>query len=273
MLADFEKKSRKMLSWLENIVFRNNDIPQVNDCSINVYPTLGNLQDYAAKLNISRSNNNLDDSGYRMIEMKKYECFVDIGNIGPDYILGHAHNDIFSFILYVNDKPFIIDRGISTYNESKLRLEEKSTSSHNTVMIAGNEQNEIWSNFRVARRTYPKIHNQKNNYIKASYNSIYNNASHNREFYFNENNLILRDLVNYEHVNFSYLHFAPNIDPILNDNKLTTKLGTIILENFRNIVLEDYDYCDGFNKIKKAKKLKMEFIEESKIQINIGNNL
>ena len=189
------------------------------------------------------------------------------GKIGPDYILGHAHNDIFSFILYVDNEPFIIDRGISTYNQSLLRLEEKSTSSHNTVMIAGNEQNEIWSNFRVAKRTYPQIHNQKNNYIKASYKSIYINASHNREFYFNENNLFLRDYVNHECVNLSFLHFAPNVNPILNDNILTTKLVKIVLQNFRNIVLENYDYCYGFNKTKKAKRLKMEFIEKSKIQI------
>ena len=52
-----------------------------------------------------------------------YEC-LDVGKIGPDYILGHAHNDIFSFILYVDNEPFIIDRGISTYNQSLLRLEE-----------------------------------------------------------------------------------------------------------------------------------------------------
>ena len=44
----------------------------------------------------------------------------------------------------------------------------------------------------------------KNNYIKASYKSIYINASHNREFYFNENNLFLRDYVNHECVNLSF---------------------------------------------------------------------
>ena len=268
-----ENKSSNMLSWLENLAFKNDDLPQVNDSSSRIYPSLNELKKYSEQINLKKSNLKLSDSGYRKYVTNNYECLIDVGKIGPDYILGHSHNDIFSFILYVHNEPFIIDRGISTYNQSQLRLEEKSTSSHNTVMIAGNEQNEIWSNFRVARRTYPKIHNQKNNYIKASYNSIHKNASHNREFYFNENNLILKDHVNYECVNFSYLHFAPNIDPMFNDNKLITKLGTVVLENFRNIVLEDYDYCDGFNKIKKAKKLKMEFIQESKIQINIINNL
>ena len=65
------------------------------------------------------------------------------------------------------------------------------------------------------------------------------------------------------------LHFAPNVNPILNDNILTTKLVKIVLQNFRNIVFENYDYCYGFNKTKKAKRLKMEFIEKSKIQIYI----
>ena len=51
------------------------------------------------------------------------------------------------------------------------------------------------------------------------------------------------------------LHFYPNVNPIL--NKYTaTKLVKIVLQNFRNILLENYDYCYGFNKTKKAKRLK-----------------
>ena len=248
-----ENKSSKMISWLENLAFKNGDLPQVNDSSSSIYSSLNELKKYSEQINLKKSNLELSDSGYRKYVKIIMNVLWMLGKLDLIiFLVMHIMIFLALFYMLIINHLLLIEVFQLTIN-SKIRLEEKSTSSHNTVMIAGKEQNEIWSNFRVAKRTYPKIHNQKNNYIKASYNSIYKNASHNREFYFNENNLFLRDYVNHECVNFSYLHFAPNVNPILNDNILTTKFVTIVLENFRNIVLEDYDYCYGFNKIKKLK--------------------
>tara|TARA_Y100000590_G_scaffold268535_1_gene301601 strand:+ start:839 stop:2725 length:1887 start_codon:yes stop_codon:yes gene_type:complete len=158
LLSIFESNTKIMLGWIENIVFSNGDIPLVNDCANNVYPTINELNKYAKKLDINSDIKPLNDSGYRKIRNKSYECLIDVGQIGPDYIPGHSHNDIFSFVLYIKGNPFIVDTGISTYNSTDRRHIERSTSSHNTVMMKTlggrtvQEQSQIWSSFRVGKR-------------------------------------------------------------------------------------------------------------------------
>ena len=39
--------------------------------------------------------------------------------------------------------------------QAKIRLEERSTSSHNTVTINDQSSSEVWSSFRVAKRAKP----------------------------------------------------------------------------------------------------------------------
>lgn len=269
LLNVLEAKSELMLSWLGKIIFNNEDLPQVNDSSINVYPTFKNLKDYAVKLNISSNNRELKDSGYRMIKMKKYECFIDVGKIGPDYMPGHSHSDTFSFILYVKEKPFIVDTGISTYNSSAKRLNERSTSSHNTVMLNNAEQSEVWSSFRVGRRVYPKILKDLRNEISAMYKSFNGKACHKRDFLLKEDYLIVHDFVDKNFRNTSFLHFHPDIEVLLSDNFLSTEFADIKFENFENITLDNYEFCNEFNLTSSAKRLKMNFNKQSTIKIYI----
>ena len=269
LLNVLEAKSELMLSWLDKITFNNEDLPQVNDSSINVYPTFKNLKDYAVKLNISPNNRELKDSGYRMIKMKKYECFIDVGKIGPDYMPGHSHSDTFSFIVYVKEKPFIVDTGISTYNSSAKRLNERSTSSHNTVMLNNAEQSEVWSSFRVGRRVYPKILKDLRNEISAMYKSFNGKGCHKRDFLLKEDHLIIHDFVDKDFRNTSFLHFHPEIKVLLSDNFLSTEVADIKFENFENISLDNYEFCNEFNITSSAKRLKMNFNKQSTIKIYI----
>jgi uncharacterized heparinase superfamily protein len=70
---------------------------------------------YADRLGAVETVLPLKECGYRKIERGRYEMVVDVGNIGPDYIPGHAHSDTFSFVLYRDGKRFIVDTGASTY--------------------------------------------------------------------------------------------------------------------------------------------------------------
>lgn len=57
-------------------------------------------------------------------------------------MIGHLHNDIFSFELYVGDKSFIIDPGTYTYTlDTTMRNKFRSTLYHNTVVVDSLEQN------------------------------------------------------------------------------------------------------------------------------------
>ena len=45
--------------------------------------------------------------------------------IGPNYQAGHSHADTFNFELVVKNKPIVVDRGTSTYenNDTYFRRE------------------------------------------------------------------------------------------------------------------------------------------------------
>ena len=88
-----------------------------------------------------------DDDGNYLI--------CDAGPVGPDYLPGHAHGDIFSFELSLKGHRVIVDSGVYEYAEGLMRDYCRSTGAHNTVEIAGQDQCEFWGAFRVARRGYP----------------------------------------------------------------------------------------------------------------------
>ena len=61
----------------------------------------------------------------------------DIGNVGPDYIPGHAHADTLSFEMSVFDMRFIVNSGTSVYGLGAERLRQRGTAAHSTVVIDG----------------------------------------------------------------------------------------------------------------------------------------
>lgn len=77
---------------------------------------------------------------------------IDCGAPGPDHQPGHAHCDLLSYELDVRGRPFIVDSGTSGYADDPLRSYLRSTRAHNTVVIAGKDQSEVWGSFRMARR-------------------------------------------------------------------------------------------------------------------------
>ncbi|MCK5611451.1 heparinase II/III-family protein, partial [Candidatus Pacearchaeota archaeon] len=92
--------------------------------------------------------------GYRSDDDSYIVC--DAGPIGPDYIPGHAHGDIFSFELSLKGQRVIVDSGVFSYVAGEMRKYCRSTRAHNTVEINGQDQCEFWSAFRVAKRGYPR---------------------------------------------------------------------------------------------------------------------
>ena len=99
----------------------------------------------------------LPDAGYygwRDGEGNYVVC--DFGKIGPDYIPGHAHADLFSFELSLRGHRVVVDAGVHDYEVCETRRYCRSTAAHNTVEIEGQDQCEMWGAFRVARRGYPR---------------------------------------------------------------------------------------------------------------------
>ena len=85
------------------------------------------------------------------------ELIVDVGVITPSYQPGHAHADELNFVLNLNEKPFIVDVGISTYEKNQRRQLERSTISHNCVSLGNTNSSEVWGGFRVAKRAQVRL--------------------------------------------------------------------------------------------------------------------
>lgn len=261
----------KMLGWLQAVTFNNGDIPLVNDSANGIAPTSHAIFNYADRLGIKSVNTKLSTSGYRARKIENLELFVDVGNIGPDYIPGHAHSDTLNFILYYKYTPFIVEAGTSTYETSARRLMERSTKSHNTVVVNEREQSEIWGSFRVARRAKVIEVMEHNSSITASHNGYKTmGIIHKRRWDYNAREVCVMDelLGNKNITSYAYLHFHPDQQPTLSDNTLLAGPMKISFENCQSLEFENYDYALGFNQHQVAKSLKISFKGKLKTTIS-----
>jgi len=171
---ELREKVTRMADFLQSMLFQDGTYPLFNDAAYNLAPAAGKVLTYAEELLGERagaadgrrpeqvSSGSLSlihhrDSGYVIAQSPRLRLFVDAGELGPNYQLGHAHCDLFSFELALDGQRVIVDSGTPTYAEGELRTACRSTHAHNTLMIDNVEQAEIWKSFRVARR--PKPHN------------------------------------------------------------------------------------------------------------------
>ena len=253
---------QKLLNFLQIITFQNGDIPLVNDSTKNIAPTTKQLTKYANSLNIKHSNIKLSESGYRKFTKNNYELFVDVGNVAPDYLPAHAHADTLSFVLHVNQKPFIVDTGTSTYENNEIRQKERSTSAHNTIQIGNFEQSEMWSSFRVGIRAKAKILSENQNQITASHDGYKRlGIIHERAFITHDQGVIIKDRIIGEskYLNKAYLHFHPAIEIQIQGNTLKTNLGNIVIESVFEIKESNYFFSEEFNNRISAKMITLFF--------------
>ena len=253
-------KAEKMLGWLKAISYKNGDIPLLNDSTNGIAPTTEQLFKYSQDLNLKIPNSKLLDSGYRKINQDRYECIVDIGEIGAKYIAGHAHADTFNFELRIDCKPFIVDTGLSTYETCNRRDIERSTFSHNTVEVEGKNQSEIWGGFRVGNRANIIDLKESNNTIKATHNG-YGDILHTREWIFKKDTIIIRDNLTKKSQSIAILHFHPDItkEDILNH----------IIINSNNMEFGEYYYASNFNTKTKAIMISIYFDNSLEMEIKI----
>lgn len=158
-----ENKAIISLRFLSNIVFPDNKIPLFNDSAFDIAPKIGDLIDYASRLGLIEKNDfslerydfeliSMHDSGLYGCRMSEDMFIIDCGSIGPSYQPGHTHCDMLSYELMFAGRRIIVDSGVGQYEPGPMRTLVRSTAAHNTVSVDGDEQSEVWGEFRVARR-------------------------------------------------------------------------------------------------------------------------
>ena len=254
-LAFLSDKAGHMLRWLDYMSFADGTIPHFNDSTDGIAPTTNELKEYAESLSISakHSPSNICSQNYQKYKSNQYEIFVDIGDIGPDYIPGHAHSDNLHFVLHCQGKPLFVDTGISTYEKNQKRHFERSTAAHNTVQIGKEEQSDIWGGFRVERRAKSNQKIVSQTEIKGAHDGYsYIGIQHERTFKLQEKTIEIIDKLSSDTRTKARFHFHPDIKIDKADNTLLSDCACIIFENSTSIELEEYQFAQEFNKTQEA---------------------
>ncbi len=264
------RKVSAMLGWLRQVSFKNGDLPLVNDAIAEAAPTTESLLQYAKRLGITPETKPLSDSGYRMIRTPRFELFVDVGNIGPDYIPGHAHADTFNFILHTGKEPIVVDTATSTYEENQRRIEERSTESHNTVTVDNRNQTEVWKSFRVGRRARVTGLRETKDQISATHNGYeFLGYTHRRIWRWNDSQLVISDEISggsREPNSVARVHFHP-------EQNVTTEGSHVYAGDIRitcqsRFDIEKYEYAAGYNTTVSGKVLTVYFSRELVIEFS-----
>ena len=121
---------------------------------------------------------------------------------------GHAHNDKLSFTIQTRDQDWLIDPGTFVYTaDYEARQQFRSTRSHNTICIDGQEQNRCSPNsiFSMEQDSFPRVLNWVTNedydlldIIHFGYNRISGNPNHRRQIYLQKGSVpycIIKDLL------------------------------------------------------------------------------
>ncbi len=273
MLEYMKNIAQKMLSWRKIITFTNGDIPLLNDAAPGVAPETIQLIEYASSLDLKPVNPylKLAASGYRKFSYPNYECIIDIGQIGPAYQPGHAHADTFNFVLYVKQRPVIVDPGISTYERGAVRLSERGTAAHNTVTIKDRDSSEVWASHRVGRRANVTIMVDNEDFVKAQHNGFHQlRTYHQREWKYTGNSIEITDsLKGKVKEGKAHFWFSPGIIANVKESTIIADLVTFNFVSADSIDLLKTRIPNGYNKFSDNYKVEVKFKEYLKTKITI----
>ena len=274
LLKFLQSKAKLMLGYLEAICYRNGDIPLLNDSANGIAPSSDELFNYAKRLDIPWKTISLKESGYRKFNSESLECVIDVGHIGPSYIPGHAHADTFNYELRIQDKSFIIDSGISTYNKDVRRQYERGTAAHNTVTVDGKNSSHVWGGFRVAERAETIELVEHGNTITAAHNGFQKlGIIHKRQFNFKDSLFCIMDelIGNTGKQGISRIILHPEvIIESITDSEVRTNLGIIQYDGDAQLKVEDCQVSSRYNSLQTTKVLCFSFSRKLKYSITLA---
>ena len=198
----------KMLNFMQLVSHNDQGVSFFNDSVDGIAPTQARINAYAQALGFTlpeldvQQVNAIDSrpSGYMVATHSGNKLIFDAGNVGPDYIPGHAHADTLAFELSIGSERVFVNTGTSQYGLGEQRLKERKTLSHNTVEVDGLDSSQVWSGFRVAKRARiteasAKVVDDKVE-LKASHNGyhkIYGGPHHQRTVLLGGSSLHIKD--------------------------------------------------------------------------------
>jgi uncharacterized heparinase superfamily protein len=266
----FKDKTIEALNFLDSILMPDGDIPLFNDSAFKIAPHPEIIFNYAYKVlgykkqfYLEQQLIALKDSGYFIVKDNQSMCIIDCGSVSPDYQPGHTHCDLLSYELFMAGNRVVVDTGLYDYENSEERKYCRSTKAHNTIEIDGNEQSEVWGQFRVARRA--EVISSKffrggddEAIFKGSYKPYWSSKStivHDREMKCKNNEWVITDEIIGcgEHSIKSYVHLHPKVNCKFEDGSYflycdKNKLAKVVFSDNVDVSIENSYYYPEFGK-------------------------
>jgi uncharacterized heparinase superfamily protein len=152
------------LKFLQGVTHPDGQISLFNDSAFGFAPRPESILSYAAAVMEQVPDSvpsdapvAFSDSGYYLLPANDWRMVVDAGEIGPQHQPAHSHCDLLSFELSLGRSRVIVDSGNYDYSDSDMRVYCRSTRAHNTVLVDGIDQSDMWKIFRVGRRARPEL--------------------------------------------------------------------------------------------------------------------
>ena len=254
-------------------------IPMMQDSAYDIALAVPEILKYSKNLlgdYYPSSSNEFKDSGYRKINAGSFSLFANVGSIRPYYQPGHAHADEMNFELFFKGSPIIVDTGVSTYEKNDRRLLERSTSSHNCVVLDSNSS-DVWSGFRVGKRANVIIGHDVNQKLTATHDGFGRLTSRNFDGSI-RGQLTLTDKLEFQSTSNDsrakgYLHLHPDVHlerineaTFLMNNQIELTIKSVE-SHPSSIELGKYSYAKGYSKLVDATVISYFVFEQTIIQI------
>jgi uncharacterized heparinase superfamily protein len=298
--------AQKMLVAHKALIHPDGQISFFNDAAFEIAASDDQLNGYAQSLGVQLAPNlaniecqntadlslsHLNDAAYIRLEGLNACAFLDVGAIGPDYLLGHAHADSLSFELSVFNQRVIVNGGTSSYSDQNVRAYERSTAAHSTVEVDGQNSSDIWGQFRVAKRAYPQdlVIEKLDDGFRVScshngYTRLVSSAIHTRMWQMDKNTLFVEDKVRLEkRVSASSAIARYIFHPLIQIKQLSQDQWQLLLPNRKEIWLrvlagegriESSSYASQFGEIQATQCLAVKLVGSealhSKVEIHWG---
>lgn len=211
--AQLARVAPMMLRWLRVMSHPDGEIALFNDAAFGIAPRSAQLEAYAAVLQVAEPTpplgayELLPQSGYARLTLGRAVVICDAAALGPDYLPGHGHADTLSFEFSLDGTRLLVNGGTSVYAEGPVRERERSTESHNTVVVDGTNSSDVWRSFRVGARAKAAILGGGVNADEVwfegahdGYRALPGHVTHSRRWTLREGALIVRDRVDGSYV-------------------------------------------------------------------------
>lgn len=263
-----EQKIRLGLDWLSQMSVGGR-FALFNDSGYDSAPAVSEVFEYGNKLlgwerpgngedGKSLSVMELRDSGYYRCDSERYSIIIDNGPLGPGENMAHAHCDMLSYCLWINDVPAIVDSGNYDYLPGKMRDSCRSTRAHNTCTVGEEEQAECWKAHRVGRRGYPMAAGLSRAEESVVFEGLHSGFSHlkgtpvhSRRIEMEDGSIEVLDRIQSKekHLLRSYIHLHPDCDVEVREKHVIVMHESFgfRIECSVEPVIEKGWYCPEFN--------------------------